>query len=89
MKQEVFKLLDAFNREGWDNGIFGFVEDVNTKEYFGSKEVIELKGHWLYFFRYDDIAVSFVDNREYNPIAPQHTLHMDDDTDIVELYPLD
>ncbi len=39
MKKETFRLLDAINREGIDNGMWGFCQDIkDTTDYFGTAE---------------------------------------------------
>ena len=45
MNAFAFKVIDAINRDGMDNGSWGLVKDVdNTVAYFGTREEIELKG---------------------------------------------
>ena len=51
MTKETFNLLDALSREGIDNSAFGFVQDVNTKYYFGTKEDTDIKGMYLYIYQ--------------------------------------
>ena len=60
MKQETFDLLDHLSREGIDNSVFGFVQDVNTKEYFGTNEDINLKGMYLYIYQKKDDWFFFI-----------------------------
>ena len=44
MNAFAFKVIDAINRDGMDNGSWGLVKDVdNTVAYFGTREEIELK----------------------------------------------
>ena len=87
MNEFAFKVIDAINREGLDNGAWGLVKDVNdTVSHFGTKEEIELKGQWAYVYaQKDDIFSSF-----FNRIKPTRVLDIEDsDNDILRLYRLD
>lgn len=48
MTQETFNLLNHFSSEGLDNSCYGFAQDVNTADYFGTIENINLEGMYLY-----------------------------------------
>lgn len=50
MTQETFNLLNHFSCEGLDNSCYGFAQDVNTEDYFGTLENIELEGMYLYIY---------------------------------------
>lgn len=51
MKAATFRLLDAINREGIDNGMWGVVEDIeSTKAYFGTDRDEQLNGKWIYVY---------------------------------------
>ncbi|WP_195454256.1 hypothetical protein [Alistipes communis] len=87
MNAFAFKVIDAINRDGMDNGQWGLVEDVgNTVAHFGTKEEIELKGQWAYVYaEKDDIFSSF-----FEKIEPTRVLHIaDSDNGILLLYRLD
>ena len=87
MNAFAFKVIDAINRDGMDNGQWGLVEDVdNTVAHFGTKEEIELKGQWAYVYaEKDDISSSF-----FEKIEPTRVLHIaDSDNGILLLYRLD
>lgn len=43
MTQETFNLLNHFSCEGLDNCCYGFAQDVNTEDYFGTIEKSTLK----------------------------------------------
>lgn len=62
MTKETFNLLDALSREGIDNSAFGFVQDVNTKYYFGTKEDTDIKGMYLYIYQKKDDWFCFIKN---------------------------
>lgn len=67
MKQETFDLLDHLSREGIDNSVFGFVQDVNTKEYFGTNEDINIKDMYLYIYQKKDDWFCFIEEKpEYS-----------------------
>mgnify|MGYP001026301517 FL=1 len=87
MNAFAFKVIDAINRDGMDNGQWGLVEDVdNTQPYFGTKEEIELKGQWAYVYAdKDEVFSSF-----FEKIEPTKVLHIADcDNSILLLYRLD
>ena len=59
MNAFAFKVIDAINRDGMDNGNWGLVKDVdNTVAYFGTREEIELKGQWAYIYAEKDDTLS-------------------------------
>lgn len=59
MNAFAFKVIDAINRDGMDNGSWGLVKDVdNTVAYFGTREEIELKGQWAYIYAEKDDTLS-------------------------------
>lgn len=68
MKASTFKLLDAINREGLDNGSWGLVQNVeDTKDYFGTVDSVELTGQWLYIYGEFDDVMSFIDDSKVKP----------------------
>ena len=68
MKASTFKLLDAINREGLDNGSWGLVQNVeDTKAYFNTVDSVELPGQWLYIYRDFDDVMSFIDGAKVKP----------------------
>lgn len=54
MTQETFNLLNHFSCEGLDNCCYGFAQDVNTEDYFGTIENIDLEGMYLYIYQSKD-----------------------------------
>lgn len=73
MTTTTFNLLDAINREGIENHIWGLCKDIeNTAEYFGTVEAIELKGQFVYMYREADETFSFI--KESTCGKPTHTL---------------
>lgn len=61
MMDKVFRLLDAINRSGIDNGQWGVKEDVpDTRAQFGTTKVYRLEGKWLFVY---------TDNDGHDPIA--------------------
>jgi hypothetical protein len=66
MTQETFKLLDNLSQEGINNCCSGFVQDVNTKDYFGTEENVNLEGMYLYIYqRKDDWFAHIKEKPEY------------------------
>lgn len=66
MTQETFNLLNHFSCEGLDNCCSGFVQDVNTKEYFGTEEDVNIEGMYLYLYqKKDDFFSHIKENPEY------------------------
>ena len=75
MNEFAFKVIDAINREGLDNGAWGLVKDVNdTVSHFGTKEEIELKGQWAYVYAEKDDIMSL----QLEKIEPTRVLHVED-----------
>lgn len=54
MTQETFNLLNHLSCEGLDNCCYGFAQDVNTEDYFGTIENIDLEGMYLYIYQSKD-----------------------------------
>nr|DAF85110.1 MAG TPA: hypothetical protein [Siphoviridae sp. ctxdc10] len=74
MNAFAFKVIDAINREGMDNGQWGLVEDVkNSVAYFGTIEEIELKGQWAYVYAEKDSYFAYIDE-----VKPTVVLHVED-----------
>lgn len=86
MNAFAFKVIDAINREGIDNGQWGLVEDVeNSVAYFGTEEEVELKGQWAYVYAEKDIFFSCI-----NKIETTMILNIaDSDNEELLLYRLD
>lgn len=63
MKQETFRLLDHLQGEGIDSSVYGFVQDVNTKEYFGTNENVDIKGMYLYIYQKKDDWFCFIEEK--------------------------
>ena len=75
MNAFAFKVIDAINRDGMDNGSGGLVKDLdNTVAYFGTREEIELKGHWAYIYAEKDDTLSM----QLEKIEPTRVLHVED-----------
>lgn len=73
MNAFAFKVIDAINRDGMDNGSWGLVKDVdNTVAYFGTREEIELKGQWAYIYAEKDDTLSL----QLEKIEPTRVLHV-------------
>ena len=53
MTQETFKLIDAVQSESIE-GQWGVVQNVNTRDYFGTNESIKLDGQYLYVYQKRD-----------------------------------
>lgn len=75
MNAFAFKVIDAINRDGMDNGSWGLVKDVdNTVAYFGTREEIELKGQWAYIYAEKDDTLSLqLEKIEPREIAEKYT----------------
>ncbi len=54
MTQETFNLLEHLSSEGIDSDCLGFVQDVNSKDYFGTEENVNLDGMYLYIYQRKD-----------------------------------
>lgn len=75
MNAFAFKVIDAINRDGMDNGSWDLVKDVdNTVAYFGTREEIELKGQWAYIYAEKDDTLSL----QLEKIEPTRVLHVED-----------
>lgn len=75
MNAFAFKVIDAINREGMDNGQWGLVKDVDsTVDYFGTREEIELAGQWAYVYAEKDDILTL----QLEKIEPTKVLHIDD-----------
>lgn len=85
MNAFAFKVIDAINRDGMDNGQWGLVKEVDsTVAYFGTVENVELKGQWAYVYAEDEIFSSF-----FEKIEPTRVLHVaDSDNGLLLLYRL-
>lgn len=71
MTQETFNLLDHFSCEGLDNSCYGFAQDVNTEDYFGTIENIDLEGMYLYIYQSKDDWFSHIKEK------PEYTFDLD------------
>jgi hypothetical protein len=71
MTQETFNLLNHFSSEGIDSGSYGFVQDVNTKEYFGTEEDVNIEGMYLYVYQKKDDFFSHIKKE------PEYTFDME------------
>lgn len=81
MTKETFKLINAVQSqciEAW-----GVVENVNTREYFGTEESIELVGQHLYVYQKRDEVFCFIDQ-----FKPTYTLAISNDENI-NIYKID
>lgn len=75
MNAFAFKVIDAINRDGMDNGQWGLVKDVDsTVDYFGTREEIELAGQWAYVYAEKDYVFSSF----FEKIEPTKILHVED-----------
>ncbi len=71
MTQETFNLLNHFSSEGLDNSCYGFAQDVNTADYFGTIENINLEGMYLYIYQSKDDWFSHIKKK------PEYTFDLD------------
>lgn len=85
MTQETFKLIDAVNREGIDNGMWGLVENIeDTSTYFGTTESISLQGYYLYIYREPDDIRCYTDK-----FTPTHRFRLSENAEAyLEVYKL-
>lgn len=81
MTKETFKLINAVQSEGI--GEWGVVENVNTRDYFGTDESIELDGQYLYVYQKRDGYFCFI-----NKFKPTYTLAISNDENI-NIYKID
>ncbi len=85
MKTAIFNLIDAVNREGIDNSVWGLCRDVqDTAAYFGAVESIKLQGQYLYVYRNHDSNFTFITKETCG--HPAHTLTIEDGA--IDLYTL-
>ncbi|MBO5507755.1 MAG: hypothetical protein J6A00_08360 [Bacteroides sp.] len=82
MTQETFKLIDAVQSESIE-GQWGVVQNVNTRDYFGTNESIKLDGQYLYVYQKRDGYFCFI-----SKFKPTYTLAVADDEDI-NIYKID
>lgn len=71
MTQETFNLLNHLSSEGMDSGCYGFVQDENTKEYFGTEEDVNIEGMYLYVYQKKDDFFSHIKKE------PEYTFDME------------
>lgn len=69
MTQETFKLINAVQCAGIDSCSWGVVENVNTKEYLGTEENVDLAGQYLYVYRDENDSICFI-----SEFTPKYTL---------------
>lgn len=85
MKQLTFNLFDAINREGIGNHIWGLCKDINTADYFGTREAIELQGQYVYIYREIDDTFCYI--KESTCGKPVHTLTVAKN-EVIDIYEL-
>lgn len=79
MTDKTFDLLDALNREGFDNSLMGFCDDCpSTRELFGSLENLKLSGKFVYLYREPNFDTD-VFAYEHEPNFCLHVGEMKDD----------
>lgn len=71
MTQETFNLLNHFSSEGLDNSCYGFAQDVNTADYFGTIANINLEGMYLYIYQSKDDWFAYIKKK------PEYTFDLD------------
>lgn len=73
MTQKTFDLLDALNREGFDNSQMGFAQNIDsTAHYLGSDEDICINYQFAYVYLKHDEAESL---KRVRHIVPDIVLH--------------
>lgn len=55
ISDKVYRLLDAINRNGWDNTLWGLIEDQTSLFFGASWNYKEYNGKWLYLYSRSDI----------------------------------
>ena len=86
MKQEIFNLFDAINREGIGNHIWGLCQDIdNTADYFGTVVSIQLQGQFVYVYREVDETFCFI--KESTCGKPTYTLSVAKN-EVIDIYKL-
>ena len=76
MKTTIFNLLNAMNCSGIETHNWGVMDNVNTRQYLGSTESIDLIGKYLYSY------VEFP-----HEVAPEYKVT--NGVDIIYIYALD
>ena len=82
MTQETFELINAVQCSGIENHLWGVVENVNTKEYLGTEEDVNLDGQYLYVYRDENDSVCFI-----SKFTPKYTLT--NGSEQIDLYKID
>lgn len=66
----TYQVFNAICSEGLDNSHWGVAEDVdNTRRYFGTNEILEIKGQFVYVYRPIGETYGF-----FKGITPDYTL---------------
>ena len=90
MTQRAFQILLAMQYDGFEEGAFDFVEDIeSTSEYFGTVTDEALLGHWLAVWRDDDeesIGTYTIDSK---PIRADKKKLLKDSSECILLFNLD
>lgn len=81
MTKETFELINAVKSEGIE-GLWGVVENINTRDYFGSEENLDVEGMYLYVYHKEDDYFCFI-----SKFTPDHTVT--NGIEKIDLYKLD
>lgn len=55
ISDKVFRLLDAINRNGWDNSLWGLIQDETSLFFSAYSNYKEFNGKWLYVYSQYDV----------------------------------
>lgn len=67
--KQFLRLIDVINRNGYDPGMWGLLTDAktNTRDYFGVRAMIPLKGDYLYIYTKNEEESLTWDDTVCNP----------------------
>lgn len=82
MTKETFELINAVQCSGIESHLWGVVENVNTKEYLGTEESVDLDGQYLYVYRDESDDFCFI-----SMFTPKYTLT--NGVERIDLYKID
>ena len=83
MNDFCFRLINALNCDGLDNGSWGLVKDVrDTERYFGTKVSESLSGQWLYIYaseeEFDGIGYGIPEPTKVMPLKDGDNVYLYD-----------
>ncbi|MCD8302589.1 MAG: hypothetical protein LUC44_06175 [Prevotellaceae bacterium] len=69
MKRLTYEILEAINKSGIDNSLWGLCRDIqSTKDYFGTSVDLRLGGMFIYVYRDEDGGLTVPDLDRVRPV---------------------